>query len=171
MSGPRAVRIPRSRGERPRVEVVRPAAISGQRPNRAGTQRAVRTTIVYVTVVLALTLVLTALDLASAEASHPGVEQGLELFLAVAALLIIGSAIFALSPLPGTWRLVSRRSWSSGDGGPGGRSGPFPGLAPRVVKHFPDGVLSTRAVDLVEITDQLGRRRAYEVESGLFDPE
>ncbi|MGA8664508.1 MAG: hypothetical protein WB809_05525 [Thermoplasmata archaeon] len=171
MSGPRAVRIPRSRGERPRVEVVRPAAISGRRPNRAGTQRAVRTTIVYVTVVLALTLVLTALDLASAEASHPGVEQGLELFLAVAALLIIGSAIFALSPAPRYVEVGEQEVVVIGRWGTRRTFGPLSGLAPRVVKHFPDGVLSTRAVDLVEITDQLGRRRAYEVESGLFDPE
>jgi len=170
VSGPRAVRIPRPRPDRE----VPPAVVTGpgaRRVNHAGTQRAVRTTVLYVAVVLVLTAVLTALDLTSAEATRPGVVQGLALFLGVAVLLVVGSAIFALSPAPrylevGRDEVVVVGRW--------GTRRPLRALGaldPRVLKHFPDGFLSTRSVDMVEVSDREGRRRVYQVESGLFDPE
>jgi len=131
----------------------------------------VRTTILYLAVVLILTVLLTALDLASVDASHPGVQQGLELFLGVAALLIVGSAIFALSPTPRYVEVGEDTVVVVGRWGTRRTFGPLADLAPRVLKHFPDGLLSSRSVDLVEVGDRSGHRRTYQVESGLFDPE
>jgi hypothetical protein len=169
MSGSRAVRIPRSRA--PARPAVSPVGWTGdRRENRAGTQRAVRTTVLYVVAVLALTLMLTALDLSSSEGGRPAVLQGLELFLLIAALLIVGSSVFALSPAPrylevGADRIVVVGRW-------GGRRelGPFDSLAPRVRKHLPAGFLSSDAVDMVEVTDAAGRRHTYQVDVGFFDP-
>jgi hypothetical protein len=113
--------------------------------NRAGTQRAVRTTLLYMGAVIVLTGVLTALDLSSAEASRPAVQQGLELFLGIAVVV-------------GRWG--RRRAF-----------GPLSELRPQVLKHFAGGVLSSRSVDMVEVSDRAGHRHTYQVESGLFDPE
>ena len=121
--------------------------------------------------VLLLTAILTALDLSSSDASHPGVQEGLALFLGVAVLLIVGSAIFALSPAPRYVDVTDTTVVVVGRWGTRRTYGPLSALSPRVLKHFPDGMLSSRSVDMVEVGDPHGRRRVYQVESGLFDPE
>jgi hypothetical protein len=139
--------------------------------NRAGTQRAVRVAVLYVVAVLALTAILTALDLNSSEASRPAVQQGLELFLGVAFALIVGSVLFTFYPAPRSVEVVGGEATVVGRWGRRHELGPIDGLVPKVVRHFPAGPLSTRPVDMVEVRDGRGRKRVYQVESGLFDPE
>ena len=170
MTGPRAVRIPRARAVRPAVRPAAPADLLDHRPNRAGTQRAVRTTLLYVVAVAVLTAVLTDLDLSSAEGTRPVVLQGLELFLGVAVALVIGSAVFALTPAPRSVEVGASEVVVVGRWGRRRSFGPLETLAPHVLKHFADGILSTRSVDMVEVSDPRGRRYVYQVESGLFDP-
>jgi hypothetical protein len=169
VTGPRAVRIPRSRSPPTDPGLTSPIAPTERRWNRSGTQRAVRTTLLYIVAVLLLTGVLTALDLSSAEANRPAVQQGLELFLGIAAALLVGSAVFALSPAPRYIEIAPDRVVVVGRWGGRRVFAPLPTLAPRVVKHFSEGILSSLAVDMVEIVDRKSRRRTYQVESGLFD--
>jgi len=139
------------------------------RPNQAGTQRAFRFAILYVLALVVLDVVLVGLDLSSAEAGRPGVVSGLQLFIGIAILLAIGSVIFALSPAPryvdvrtdgvvvvGRW---GQRTWFA----------PVERLDPKVLRHYPSGVLSSSSVDMVQVVDRTGRRRTYQVETGLFE--
>jgi hypothetical protein len=163
VTGPRAVRIVRPRP-------AEPGSVEEElRPNRAGTQRAVRTATLFSIAVLALTAVLSAIDLASPEGSHPAVRQGLELFLGLAVLLLVGSALFALGPAPRALLVRADRVVVIGRWGRRRVLGSAADLAPRVLRHFPEGFLSNRPVDMVEVSDLRGRRRVYQVESGLFD--
>jgi len=171
VSGPRAVRIPRPRSELLAPSGIEPAPSPGRRRNLAGTQRAVRTAIVYAGMVLLVTAFFSALELASSNASHPGEQQALELFLGVAVVLLVGSTVFALSPAPRSLEVGEGKVVVVGPWGTRRTFGPLSSLAPRVLKHFPDGLLSSRSVDMVEVADVRGRRHVYQVESGLFDPD
>ena len=166
MSTPRPVRIPRpATAPRPAASV---ATLLEHRPNVAGTQRAFRFAILYLFVLVVLDVVLVALDLSSAEAGRPGVQSGLQLFIGIAILLAVGSVVFALSPAP---RYVDVRTdgvvvvgrWGQRTGLP-----PWGELDARVIRHYPAGILSSQPVDLVQVSDRIGRRRTYQVETGLF---
>jgi hypothetical protein len=82
VSNPRPVRIPRGPVAPRPVGVV--GALLEHRSNEAGTQRAFRFAILYVLVLVALDVILVALDLSSKEAGRPGVESGLQLFIGIA---------------------------------------------------------------------------------------
>jgi len=166
VSNPRPVRIPRE------PTAPRPAGVVGalleHRPNEAGTQRAFRFAILYVLVLVALDVILVALDLSSKEAGRPGVESGLQLFIGIAILLAVGSVIFALSPAP---RYVDVRADGVIVVGRWGQRALLPPMAQlqtKVLRHYPAGVLSSTPVDLVQVVDRNGRRRTYQVETGLF---
>jgi hypothetical protein len=168
VSSPRPVRIPRTRS------VPRGPASAGDlldhRPNGAGTQRAFRFALLYLFVLLLLDLVLVSLDLTSSEASSPGLQGDLHLFLAIAVLLAVGSVVFALSPAP---RFVDVRSTAVVIVGRWGSRVTFPAadrLDARVLRHYSAGWLSSQPVDLVSVTDLLGRRHTYQIESGLLSP-
>jgi len=171
VSGSRAVRIPRDRatpGPGPAAAAQRAPTI---RPNRGGRERSIRIAAVYAGAVLALTAVLAALDLTGANASRPGDQQGLELFLGVAFLMVLGSVVYAVSPAP---RRVEVRAESVVVVGRWGRRRSFPPLGSlgiQVVRHFPPGPLTPYPVDVVRVTDARDRIATYEVESGLLDPD
>jgi hypothetical protein len=167
MSAPRPVRIARGPA-RPREAAA--VSVTDRRANEAGTQRAFRFAILYLVALVALDAVLVGLDRSSAEAGSPGVESGLQLFVGIAIVLAVGSVVYALSPAP---RYVEVRTdgvvvvgrW-------GGRYG-FPSLDRldvKVVHHYPAGFLSSKPVDLVQVVDRTGRRRTFQVETGLFSP-
>jgi hypothetical protein len=165
VSTPRAVRIPRAA---PAARAPVAGALLEHRMNEAGTQRAFRFAFLYLTALVILDVLLVSLDLSSAEAGRPGVQSGLQLFIGIAVLLAVGSVVFALSPAPrfvdiradgvivvGRW---GQRTWLA----------PVGQLAPKVLRHYPAGILSSHAVDLVEVADRTGRRRTFQVEAGLF---
>jgi len=165
VSSPRPVRIPRG-PLGPRV----PAAggLLDHRANRAGTQRAFRFALLYLFALLVLDVVLVALDLSSAEAGRPGVQSGLQLFIGIAVLLAVGSVVFALSPAP---RYVDVRTDGVVVQGRWGQRTWFPPvdqLETKVLRHYSAGFLSSEPVDLVQVTDRTGRRKTYQVETGLF---
>jgi hypothetical protein len=167
VASPRAVRIPRA------PAASRPAAPAGDlvdhRPNVAGTQRAFRFAVLYLIVLLALDLILVALDLTSSEASRPGLQGDLRLFLAIAGVLAVGSVVFALSPAP---RFVDVRSTGVVVVGRWGSRVAYPAidrLDARVLRHYPAGFLSSKPVDMVSVADTAGRRHTYQVESGLLN--
>jgi hypothetical protein len=169
VSASRAVRIPRGRPP-PAGEPPAPLATPPElRPNRGGTERAIRIAGVYSGGILALTVILSALDLSMSDAARPGVQQGLELFLVVATLLAVASILYALSPAPRRVevradRMVVVGRWGNRRvfAGPGG-----PAL--RVVRHVAPSPLTPRPVDVVRVVDSNGRAVTYEIESGLLD--
>ncbi len=167
MTTTRPVRIPRgSAGPRPAGSA---GPLLDRRVNVAGTQRAFRFAVLYLVVLLALDLVLVGLDLGSSEASRPGVQSGLQLFIGVAVLLAVGSVVYALTPAP---RYIEIRPESVVVVGRwGGRVGlpPLGSLRATVARHYPAGFLSHAPVDLVQVVDTGGRRRTYQVEAGLFE--
>jgi len=168
VSSPRAVRIPRSRTA-PR-SASGSGALVDHRPNGAGTQRAFRFALLYLFVLLILDLVLVTLDLTSSEASSPGLQGDLHLFLAIAVLLAVGSVVFALSPAP---RFVDLRPTEVVVVGRWGTRVTFPPvdrLDSRLLRHYPAGWLSSHPVDLVSVADAVGRRHTYQIESGLLAP-
>ena len=166
MSSPRPVRIPRGRPA-PRAP---PSAglLVDHRPNGAGTQRAFRFALLYLAVLVVLDLVLVGLDLSSSEAGRPGVQGDLQLFIGIAILLAVGSVIFALSPAP---QYVDLRTDGVVVVGRWGQKVWFPPvgeLDAKVLRHYSAGVLSSNPVDVVQVVDRNGRRRTYQVETGLF---
>jgi hypothetical protein len=165
---PRPVRIPRE------SSAPRPASALGtlveRRPNVAGTQRAFRFAVLYVFVLALLDAILVALDLSSAEAGRPGVQDGLQLFLGIAIVLAVGSVLFALSPAP---RWVEVRTDGVVVGGRWGQRvllPPLEKLTPKIARHYPAGFLSSAPVDMVEVYDLRGRRHTYQVQAGLLGP-
>ncbi len=169
MSAPRTVRI-----ARPREPTAEPAPGGGAptlRVNRAGTRRAVRVGSIYATAVLLLTVVLVALDLTGPNASRPGEIQGLELFLAVAAVLVAGSFLLAVSPAPRSVIFGADGVTVVGRWGTRRRLATPGGLGLRIVREFPVSWLSPGPVDVVRVTDLRGRSVTYEVERGLLSPE
>ncbi len=165
MSTPRPVRIPKGIAA-PRAPT--DGTLRDHRPNEAGTQRAFRFAILYLLALVILDVILVALDLTSAEAGRPGVESGLQLFIGIAVLLAVGSVLFALSPAP---RYVDIRTDGVIVAGRWGQKTWFPPveqLEAKVLRHYPAGLLSSNGVDLVQVADRNGRRRTYQVETGLF---
>jgi hypothetical protein len=159
------VRIPKGAAA-PRTPVA--GGLLEHRMNEAGTQRAFRFAILYLFALVLLDVILVALDLSSAESGRPGVESGLQLFIGIAVLLAVGSVIFALSPAP---RYVDIRSDGVVVGGRWGQRTwlpPVEQLETKVARHYPAGILSSNPVDMVQVVDRTGRRRTYQVETGLF---
>jgi hypothetical protein len=165
MATPRPVRIPRARGPTS-------PTLSGpveHRRNAAGTQRAFRLAGLYLLALIALDLVLVAFDLSSSEAGRPAVVAGLQLFLGVAAVLAVVGVLFALTPAP---RAVTLRADQLVVVGRWGSSRVFPPVSeqgPQVLRRFSAGLLSTRPVEMVRLTDRRGRRATYQIEAGLLE--
>ncbi|MCI4364617.1 MAG: hypothetical protein L3K10_00920 [Thermoplasmata archaeon] len=168
MAAPRPVRIPRA-SPTPRAAMTAGDLVE-HRPNEAGTQRAFRFAVFYVLALVVLDATLVLFDLSSPVGREPGSESGLGLFTAFALVLAVGSVLFALSPAP---RHVDFRTDGVVVVGRWGHRRWFPvagDLNPKVVRHYPAGLLSSRPVDIVELVDRTGHRRNYQVDAGLFAP-
>lgn len=179
MASPRVVRIPSARvrtvprgrtGEAvgPRTGTSDP--LLERRPNRAGTQRAFRLALVYLSALAGLYLLLLAFDLSTPGGRSPGSAGGLALFSLIAAALALGGTLFSLTAAPravevrrgsivvvGRWK--RRRTWT-----------PRSAISVRVLRHYPEGPLSRAAVDSVEVGVPGRPPRTYLVESGIFPP-
>ncbi len=178
MATPRAVRIPRSPPgsagppvpEPPLVPAVGPAAASRsveRRENRAGRQRALRLTTIYLGALLLMYLGFVALDRFSPGGTSPTATDGLFLFTGLAALFAVGGSMVTLGPAPRAVEVgptaVVVVEWS-------GRRRTFPPLADLrvdVVRRYPAGLLSRDPVEAVELTGDR-RRRTYQVTEGLL---
>jgi hypothetical protein len=169
VSAPRAVRIPR---EQP--PIARPATGARSlpatvRPNVGGGRRAIRIASVYAGSILALTVILAVFDLTSTNANRPVVQAGLELFLGVAAVLAVGSALYALSPAPRSMVVRADGAVVTGRWGRRRSFGPLGSFQVRVLRHIPAGPLAPQPVELVQVLDLEGRSVTYEVEAGFFE--
>jgi hypothetical protein len=174
MAEPRAVRIPRTAGESTAREV-RPAvapetlgnAGPGLRVNRAGRQRAIRLTAIYLVALLAMYVGFVALDRGTPGGGSEAVTSGLFLFSGIAALLALGGACITLSPAPRSVEVTPAEvvvvEWT-------GRRRTFPPLSELrvdVIRRYPAGLLSSDPVETVELTGGR-RRRTYQLTEGLL---
>ncbi len=177
MATPRAVRIPRSPpaavapGPEPSAPPVPDASAPSRsierRENRAGRQRALRLTTIYLGALLAMYLGFVALDRLSPGGTSATATDGLYLFTGLAALLAIGGSVVTLGPAPRAIEVGAAAvivvEWT-------GRRRTFPPLADLrvdVVRRYPSGWLSRDPVEAVELTGAR-RRRTYQVTEGLL---
>jgi hypothetical protein len=176
MITPRAIRLPRAPTEFPRTPRPRPneraaappAATGLRRPNRAGTQRAVRLTLVYLIVLALLYLGFVLYDRTAPGGTSPGAQAGLIDFSGVAVVLAAVGALLVLSPAP---RSVERSSTSLVVVGRWGRRtewAPVDEVIVRTVRRYPAGLLSDEPVDSVEVSSRGRRARSYLIEAGLL---
>jgi hypothetical protein len=176
MSTPRAVRIPRATKESPFATVRMPVPSTHPttslaervRANRAGTQRAVRLTLLYLVVLAILYVAFVAYGRTVPGGTSSGMGYALTEFGLLALVLGVVGGALTLSPAPraverfpdgfvvvGRWG--RRTAWT-----------PLPKVSVRLVRRYPAGFLSKETVDLVEVSASGKRPRGYLVESGLL---
>jgi hypothetical protein len=171
----RAVRIPRPRPAP--AAAASPAAPSTPAPsvekaeirrNQAANERAQRLLMLYLGTLLVLYVAFLLLDRSSPGGTSSTAETGMIYFSVIAAILAVGGVWVALSPVPRSVEVrpasvVVVEWW-----GKRRRFPPLGELRPGLVRKFPRSILSSRAVETLEITDDSGRRRTYQLEEGLL---
>ena len=175
MNEPRAVRIPRPRTssggpeEHARAPVRRTeVAVSELRPNRAGTQRVVRLTCVYLIVLTVLYTGFALYARSSPGGASSGAHTALIEITILAVILALVGAILTLTPAPravgelpdgfvvvGRWG--RRTEWT-----------PLREVTVRRIRRYSAGFLSGEEVDSVEVFGARQRRRSYLIEAGLL---
>jgi hypothetical protein len=176
MGAPRAVRIPRAssapgtdpgpvmEGKSPvgsRSEAARVA-------NRAGTQRVVRLTAIYLLVLAVLYFGFELYARSVPGNTGPAATTEFLEFTLVAVVLGIVGAVLTLSPAP---RAVVRTSKGFAVVGRWGRVvewGPPESVTVRRVRRYPAGFFSERPVESLEVSGSGRRVRSYLLESGLL---
>jgi hypothetical protein len=177
---PRAVRIPRASSSTTRGTMSSPdhfpLSLPGaateptvdRRMNRAGSQRAFRLVLIYLVTLMVLYVGFVLLDRVGPGGTSPTAATGLLYFTAFAAALAVGGVLVALSPVPRSVEVsptsvVVVEWW--------GRRRKFPPLSElrvEIVRRYPGGLLSSDAVESLEIGDGRTGRRTYQLEEGLI---
>jgi len=174
MSEPRPVRIARTSGSPPaKTSEARDRSAAGPapvdfRPNRAGTQRAYRISLVYLVILIALYLAFALSSRDSPGGTGAAATTNLGLFTLAAAVLAVGGVAFTFTPVPrgilreadgfvlvGRWG--NRSEWR-----------PLSQVTIHRVRHYPAGFLASAPVDSVELTREGRGRRSYFLETGLL---
>jgi len=176
MVTPRAIRIPRGPSDhlrdtrRPvKARPASPPLLPGlRRPNRAGTQRAVRLMLLYLVVLTLLYLGFVLYDRNAPGGMSPGAQGGLVAFSVVALVVAVVGALLSITPAP---RAVEQSSTSLAVVGRWGRRtewAPLDEVTVRKVRSYPAGLLSGEPVDSVEVSSPGRTTRSYLVEAGLL---
>jgi hypothetical protein len=169
MASERAVRIRRRPGAAPPGPAAAGPA-GAYRPNRAGTQRAVRLTLLFLVLLAALYVLLVALDRSTPGGTTSGATSGLYLFSEIAALIGVGGAVLTLAQAP---RGVEFRPQATIVVGRFGRRRPFPpegSLSVRSLRRYPRSFLAGEPVLTLELTRENGRRATIWLEEGILAP-
>jgi hypothetical protein len=176
---PRAVRIPRSRPTSvaalpgtppPQTE---PSSIGPskreKRVNRGGSQRAVRISVLFVATLAVLYAAFLLYDRTAPGGTSSPEGNGILLFTGIFVVFAVGGAVYSLTP-------ALRAVEVDPDGvtviGRWGRRRRLPRLdllSVGVVRRYPEGWLSDRPVELIELSGEDVRRRSYLVEPGVFE--
>ncbi len=138
------------------------------RPNSAGSQRALRLTLLYLLALGALYLVFALYEETMPYGSGTGAGNGLLLFSGLAAVLAVVGPYVTLSPAPR--RIEIRSSSVVVVGRWGGRTewAPWSEVSQRIVRRYPAGFLSGEPVQSIEITISGRSPRTYLVGTDLF---
>ena len=177
MGTPRAVRIPRTR---PASAVVSPNTPARTEPhvlgpskhevrtNRGGSRRAIRISALFVGTLAVLYTAFLLYDRTAPGGSSSPEGNGVLLFTGIFILFAVGGAVYSLTP-------ALRAVEVDPDGvtviGRWGRRRRLPRLdllSVGVVRRYPEGWLSDRPVELIELSGEDVRRRSYLVEPGVF---
>ena len=180
MATPRAIRIPRASATAPPATGA-PVALSPtplppqERPakldlrqNQAANERARRLTIIYLGALVVLYVGFVLLDRASPGGTSATAETGMLYFSGIAAALAVGGIWVAFGPVPRAIEVhpefvVVIESW-----GKHRRFPPIGEIRVSLVRLYPKSFLSSRAVEVAEIVDDVGHRRTYHLEEGLL---
>jgi len=174
VAAPRAIRIPRpAAGEEGSASPAASAVAAGaplprRQANAAGTQRAVRLTLVYLVFLGALYVGFLALARSTAGGPGLSAENGTLSFTILAAVLAIGGTMISLHPAP---RYVETSSTATVVVGRWGRRHTYPPLAEieaREVRRYAPGMLSGAPVLLVEVSGGPSPRATFLLEEGLI---
>jgi hypothetical protein len=183
VTSPRAIRIPRAKPAGARTPsdagtpgVAVPLAEAAptrrekldRRPNQAATERAHRLAAIYLGALVVLYASFLVLDRSAPGGTSATAQTGLIYFTAFAAVLAVGGLWVALAPAPSAIEVrpdavLVIEVW--------GRKRQFPPMGEiraSLVRRYPSGFLSSRAVETLEITDTTGHRRTYQFEEGLI---
>ena len=174
MSVPRAVRIPRAGASGPVADprAARPDTSSSgltldRIPNRAGTQRVVRLTAIYLIALAALYLAFAIYARSAPGGTSSAGQIELLEFTAVAVAIGLAGAVLTLTPAP---RAILRRADGFTVVGRWGRAtewAPLGEVTVRRVRHYPAGFLSEAPVESLEISGAGHPARSYLLEAGL----
>ena len=170
MSGGRVVRIAKGPAAASSAPLPDRSELSVWHPNRAGTQRAVRLTLLYVVFLAVLYGVFLGLDRTAPGGGSAGASAGLWGFSLVALVLGVGGALFALSQAPRGVEVGPTATVVVGRWGLRRAFPPVGQLAIREVRHHPAGILSSAPVVAVELTSSRGRRITCFLEQGILAP-
>ena len=138
------------------------------RPNLAANQRAHRLALLYLGTLVVLYLGFLALDRSAPGGTSATAETGMVYFSAIAALLAAAGLWVALAPVPRSVEVqpgsvVVVEWW-----GRRRRFPPLDQLRVTPVRRYPRSFLAGRPVEAVEVTDEDGHRRVYQVEEGVL---
>ncbi len=177
MSAPRAIRIPRAPaaassappGAAP-TAAVRAAARRDYelRQNQAANERARRLLVLYLGALVVLYGGFLLLDRDSPGGTSATAATGMIYFSVIAVVLAVGGIWLALGAVP---RRFEIRPESVTVIEAFGRRRTFPPLAeirPILLRRVGTSFLSSRPVETVEVTDEDGHRRTYQVEEGIL---
>jgi len=169
----RAVRIPRAGppgGTAPESAAPPsgpPTEPSTRRVNRAGAQRAVRLTGIYLVCLAALYAGFVLLQRTTPGGTSSGAGNGLDAFTVLAVILAVGGAVVSLHPAA---RYVETSATSTVVVGRWGRRHTYPPigqLSTREIRRYPAGILSNVPVVSVEIAGGPSGRATFLLEEGL----
>jgi len=160
----RPVRIPRPAP--PRTESAESA--NERRANVAGSQRAIRVTVVYLGVLAALYLAFVLYDRSVPGGTSSPAGNGEFLFTGIFVAFAVFGAIFTLHPAPRAIVVSSDHLTVVGRWGGRRVLPPLESLSTRVVRRYPSGFLSGAPVEQVELWGRGATLHTYLVEDGLF---
>ncbi|HLM70818.1 MAG TPA: hypothetical protein VK423_05520 [Thermoplasmata archaeon] len=177
MATPRAVKIPRTPAlphavRLPAVRTDRSAPPVGvgheRRVNVAGTQRAVRLSLVFVVALVAIYAGFVLYDRTTPGGTAPAQGNGVLLFTGLFLLFAIGGVIVTLTPAPRAIEIREDAVTVVGRWGRRRRLSSLGLLSVAVVRKYPEGLLASGPVAMVEVYGEDMPRRSYLVEEDLF---
>jgi len=164
MATGRPVRIARAAG----LETDRAAETGERRVNVAGSQRALRVTVVYLVVLVALFAAFVLYDRSAPGGTASPSTNGIYVFTGLFVVFAFGGAIFTLHPAPRALEVGPDRVTVVGRWGGRRVLPPLGSLSTRVVRRYPPGLLSGTPVEQIELWGRDVPLRTYLVEDGLF---
>lgn len=178
MSTPRPIRIPRrpaSGASEPGPDPSRSGASSDEgrvpvperRTNRAGTQRAVRLTVLYLACLALLYTGFVLIDRTVPGGSSSPAGNGLDTFSALAAILAVGGSLLSLHPAPRSVEVSAEATVVVGRWGRRHTYPPLDRIDAREVRRYPAGLLSSAPVVSVELSGGPSPLGTFLVEDGL----
>lgn len=136
--------------------------------NRAGTQRVVRVTLLYLFVLAVIYGGFVLYDQGAPGGTSPGTQTALVEFGVVALVMGLAGALLTLSPAPRAVEVSADRIVVVGRWGRTAEWTPLSQVTIRVVRRYPAGLLSEEGVDSVEVIAARRRVRSYLIETGLL---